>query len=335
MLPSVISSLIGEDLTKVDLHLKSLLESDNSLISQIGNYICQSGGKRVRPILLLLSARMAGCQNPQAGDGYRGQRERAIHLASIIEFIHAATLLHDDVIDNANLRRGNPSANQKWGNQLPVLVGDYLYATSFYLLVKDRDTRIMEAVSSATATVTDGEILQLQKTGDLGIREEEYIEIIAKKTSCLMAASCRIGALLGGVSEEQVEALHAYGTDVGIAFQLVDDLLDYVSHTETIGKPVNNDLQGGNCTLPLIRTLQVASSKEIDRIRQVLSQPVYSPEDVAWIVSLIKTYGADKFTLDRAAWYVRQAKERLAVFADSAYRQALLDFSDYIVQRDF
>ena len=334
MLPSSISSLIGEDLCRVDQHLKSLLDTDNPLISQIGNYICQSGGKRVRPILLLLSAQMAGCQVQQTKD-YQGQKERAIHLASIIEFIHAATLLHDDVIDEAHLRRGNPSANRKWGNQLPVLVGDYLYATSFYLLVKDNDTRMMETVSMATATVTEGEILQMQKAGDLFIREEEYIEIISKKTSCLMAASCRIGAFLGGAPDEQVKALHDYGTDVGIAFQLVDDLLDYISYEEKLGKPVNNDLQGGNCTLPLIRIMQLAAPEEISRIRQVLSGPESSREDLAWIVGLIKTYEADKYTLDRAAWYVQQAREKLAMFGDSAYRQALMDFSDYIVQRDF
>ncbi|MEW5801480.1 MAG: polyprenyl synthetase family protein [bacterium] len=334
MLPSSISSLIGEDLCKVDQHLKSLLESDNPLISQIGNYICQSGGKRVRPILLLLSARMAGCESQQPMDD-ESRKERAVHLASIVEFIHAATLLHDDVIDEAHLRRGNPSANRKWGNQLPVLVGDYLYATSFYLLVKDNDTRMMETVSMATATVTNGEILQLQKAGDLFIKEDEYIEIIAKKTSCLMAASCRIGAFLGEVSQEHVKALHDYGTDVGIAFQLVDDLLDYISYEEKLGKPVNNDLKGGNCTLPLIRTLQVASAEEVNRICQALSRPAFSREDLAWIVSLIKTYEADTYTMDRAAWYVQKAKNRLAMFGDSAYRQALLEFSDYIVQRDF
>jgi len=334
MLPLSVSSLIGEDLCQVDQHLKSLLDTDNPLISQIGNYICQSGGKRVRPLLLLLSAQMAGCQVRQIMD-YQGQKERAIHLASIIEFIHAATLLHDDVIDEAHLRRGNPSANRKWGNQLPVLVGDYLYATSFYLLVKDNDTRMMETISRATATVTDGEILQLQKAGDLSIKEEEYIEIISKKTSCLMAASCRIGALLGGVPDEQVRALHDYGTNIGIAFQLVDDLLDYISYEEKLGKPVNNDLQGGNCTLPLIRIMQVAAPEEISRIREALAGPECSREDLTWIVGLIKTYEADKFTLDRAAWYVQQAREKLAMFEDSAYRQALLDFSDYIVQRDF
>lgn len=326
MLPSSISSLIDEDLGKVEQHIKSLLESDNPLISQIGHYICKSGGKRVRPVLMLLSAQMAG---------YKGPGERAVHLASIIEFIHAATLLHDDVIDDAHLRRGNPSANRKWGNQLPVLVGDYLYATSFYLLVKDNDTRIMETVSSATATVTDGEILQLQKKGDLSIREEEYIQIIAKKTSCLMAASCRIGAILGEVSKERIEALDGYGTDVGIAFQLIDDLLDYVSYEEKMGKPVTNDVQGGTCTLPLIRTLQMAAPEEVSRISGLLAQPEHSAEDLAWIVGLIKSCGADKYTLDRAVWYVQRARERLAIFEDSGYRQALLDFSDYIVQRDF
>lgn len=326
MLSTSNSPLIDEYIESVDQHLKKLLDTDNPLLSQIGNYICQSGGKRVRAILLLLSSQLAG---------FQGQKERVVHLAGIIEFIHAATLLHDDVIDNAHIRRGNPSANHKWGNQLPVLVGDYLYAKSFFFLVKDNNTRIMETVSSATATITDGEILQLQKSENFSISEEENIEIITKKTSCLMAASCKIGAILGDVSQEKLEALHNFGIDIGIAFQLIDDMLDYTSHEKKLGKPVYNDLKGGNCTLPLIQTLKQASPAELDRINEILFQDEYSDEDLSWIGQLIKRHKADQYTLDKAQWYIQRAQQRLNIFNDSEYRQSLIDLSDYIIHRDF
>ena len=326
MLSSSISPVIDEYIENVDHHLQKLLDTDNPLLSQIGNYICQSGGKRVRAVLLLLSSQLAG---------FQGQKERVVHLASIIEFIHAATLLHDDVIDNAHMRRGNPSANQKWGNQLPVLVGDYLYAKSFFFLVKDNNTSIMETVSSATATITDGEILQLQKSENFSISEEEYIEIITKKTSCLMAASCKIGAILGDVSQEKIEALYNFGIDIGIAFQLIDDMLDYISQEKKLGKPVYNDLRGGNCTLPLIHTLKQASPEELDRIHEILFQKELSDEDLFWVGRLIKRHKADQYTLDRAHWYVQRAQQRLAIFTDSDYRQSLIDLSNYIIYRDF
>ncbi len=325
MLPATISSLIDEDILKVDQHLKDLLDSDNPLLSQIGNYICSSGGKRLRAVLLLLSAQLTG---------YQGPKDRAIHLSGIIEFIHAATLLHDDVIDNAHIRRGNPSANSKWGNQLPILVGDYLYAKSFYLLVEDNNTDIMKTVSGATATVTDGEIIQLQKNKDFSITEDEYIEIIAKKTSCLMAAGCKIGAILGEVTAEKKEALHQYGVEVGIAFQLIDDILDYTAQEKTLGKPVKNDLKEGNCTLPLIRLLQIASSEEKEKINRV-TQTDLSEDTLLWISGLIQKYHTDEYTFQRASWYVQQAKQRLDIFNPSESRQALLDLADYIINREF
>jgi octaprenyl-diphosphate synthase len=326
MLPVSVSTLTDEDVERVDQHLKDLLKVDNRLLTEIGSYICKSGGKRIRPVLLLLSAQLAG---------YRGPRERAVHLSAIIEFIHAATLLHDDVVDNAHMRRGNPSANHTWGNQLPVLVGDYLYATCFYLLVEDNNPEIMKTVSGATATITNGEILQLQKSRDFSLTEEEYIEIITKKTATLMAASCRIGAILGQVAREQEDALLGYGTDVGIAFQLMDDLLDYTSQEKALGKPVKNDLKEGNCTLPLIRTLQLAPPEEVKRIHSTAGRKECPEADLLWIDGLVKKYQADEYTLDRALWYVERAKQKLHLFQDSPYRQALLDLADYIVQRNF
>lgn len=326
MLPESISSLVNDDIIQIDQHLKSLLKVDNPLLSQVGNYICESGGKRIRPMLLLLSAQLAG---------YRDPKHRLIHLASIIEFIHAATLLHDDVIDNSHIRRGNPSANQKWGNQLPILVGDYLYAKSFFLLVKDKNNAVMETVSDATAVVTDGEILQLKKNRDFSISEKEYIEIIAKKTASLMAASCKIGAILADISEEQIQALNNYGMEIGIAFQLVDDMLDYISHEQRLGKPVYNDLKEGNCTLPLIRGLQLAEPEELAMMHGILSREEYSDEGLLQIKKVISKYQTDKYTLEQAAWYVACAKQRLDPFPPSVYRQALLDLADYIVNRDF
>ena len=214
-IPEYVNDLIGEKLNQVEGCICRLLETKNPLINKIGSYICCSGGKRIRPIFLLLSAQLSG---------YSGKRD--VVLASIIECIHAATLLHDDVVDQSAFRRKNPSANKLWGNHLPILVGDYLYAKSFYWLVKDEDCSIMSTVSSATANVTDGEIFQLHKAGVADLTEEEYMYIITKKTASLIAACCKIGGILGGLNGHVLESLEFFGTQVGIAFQLVDDALD-------------------------------------------------------------------------------------------------------------
>src|SRR5512137_1749837 len=224
---AAVYQLFEEDLKGVERQFEENLRSEVSLIPTIGRYILESGGKRVRPLLLLLASRLCG---------YRG--DRCIPLASIVEFIHTATLLHDDVVDNANLRRGQRSANAVWGNEASVLVGDFLFTKSFSLMVTDGDLRILRAMSDATTRMAEGEVLQLLKTCDLGISEVEYLEVVINKTAVLIAAACRIGGLLGAASDEQVEALHHFGMDVGIAFQLMDDCLDYVADRDQFGKAV-------------------------------------------------------------------------------------------------
>ena len=323
-MPKCVNDLIGKKLKAVEACIHRLLETDNPLLSKIGSHICCNGGKRIRPIFLLLSAQL---------NGYSGDRD--VYLASIIECIHAATLLHDDVVDQAAFRRKSPSANQLWGNQLPVLVGDYLYAKSFYWLVKDGDYAIMSTVSSATANVTDGEIFQLHKTGIAELSEPEYTDIITKKTASLIAACCKIGGILGGLDHRFVEAVESFGTQVGIAFQLVDDALDFLAKEEKLGKPTGNDLRTGNATLPLIHSLSLASPEDRIRIRDSIGEIPLNDSKLAWALDLVRKHKGAEYTIERARQYIKDAKKGLEQFEDSSAKQALLSVADYIVDREF
>ncbi|MGA1794532.1 MAG: polyprenyl synthetase family protein [bacterium] len=323
-MPDCVNELIGHKLSQVEECICTLLKSKNPLLTRIGSYICCSGGKRIRPIFLLLAAQVSG---------YEGDRD--VFLASIIECIHAATLLHDDVVDHAAFRRKSPSANKLWGNQLPVLVGDYLYAKSFYWLVDDGDYAVMSTVSSATANVTDGEIFQLHKTGVADLSEEEYMYIITNKTASLIAACCRIGGILGGLSSAMVETLELFGTQVGIAFQLVDDVLDFLSHEEKLGKPTGNDLRSGNATLPLIRTLSLVGKEDRARVREYMKEPPMNRTNLEWTLNLVREHRGAEYTLERARQYIRNIKKALVDFEDCAAKTALLSVADYIVERDF
>ncbi|MBM4347304.1 MAG: octaprenyl diphosphate synthase, partial [Deltaproteobacteria bacterium] len=247
---------VGDDLKKVDLEFRRNLISNVPIISAIGEHLLLSGGKRLRPILLLLSARACG---------YRG--EAHISMASLIEFIHTATLLHDDVVDRAELRRGMESANAKWGNEACVLVGDFLFTKCFSLLVENGDKKVLQAISRATTLMAEGELEELIKTNDLTITEENYFSIIKRKTAALFSAATQVGAILGEASEEQERALLDFGMDIGIAFQLIDDSLDYTSREEEFGKKIGIDLQDGKITLPLIFTLRQCNEEESALIR--------------------------------------------------------------------
>ena len=226
-------ALIETELKDVELQFKKDLESDVFLIRKVGEYVLSSGGKRIRPALLLLSAKLCGYEGGQ----------RHISLASVIEFIHTATLLHDDVVDNASLRRGLASANTLWGNEASVLVGDYLFSKSFSLMVKDGDLDILRVLSGATTIIAQGEVMQLVSMSDLEMTEERYIEVVKCKTAVLLATACQAGAILGKVSPEQENALRDFGMDLGIAFQLIDDTLDYISSEEQFGKSIGHDLE--------------------------------------------------------------------------------------------
>lgn len=323
-IPECINDLIGEKLNQVEECICRLLETKNPLLNKIGSYICCSGGKRIRPIFLLLSAQLSG---------YSGERD--VVLASIIECIHAATLLHDDVVDQAAFRRKNPSANKLWGNQLPILVGDYLYAKSFYWLVKDKDYPIMSTVSSATANVTDGEIFQLYKTGVADLTEEEYMYIITKKTASLIAACCKIGGILGGLNNQLLESLEFFGTQVGVAFQLVDDALDFLANEEKLGKPTGNDLRSGYATLPFIRTLSLVNNEDRGKFQDIMKELPMSESKLAWALSLVKHHKGGEYTLECARQNINNVKKVLDNFEDCSAKQAILAVADYIVEREF
>jgi octaprenyl-diphosphate synthase len=315
-------ALIGEDLKNVELQFKKDLQSDVPLIRKVGEYVLSSGGKRIRPALLLLCAKLCG---------YRGDRH--VPLASVIEFIHTATLLHDDVVDNANLRRGIASANTLWGNEASVLVGDFLFSKSFSLMVADGDLNVLKVLSAATTIIAEGEVLQLICTSDMDISEERYIEVVKCKTAILLSAACQAGAILGKAAPAQEEALRDFGLALGIAFQVVDDTLDYVAREEQFGKSIGHDLEEGKITLPLIHTLKQCTPVEREQIAEIVGKDILDKSDFQTVFGLVHRYGGIEYAVARARDYIATAKACLEEFAGSPCKDALLDLSDYVVTR--
>lgn len=315
-------NLLKDDISRVEARFRLDLDSRVPLIRKVGEYVLASGGKRIRPMLLLLCARLTG---------YRG--EAHIGLASVVEFIHTATLLHDDVVDSAVLRRGQDSANAVWGNEASVLVGDFLFAKSFSIMVRNRNLDILRALSDATTQMAEGEVLQLISTCDLDLDEERYIEVVRNKTAVLLAAACRSGAILGDAPADRQDALAAYGMELGIAFQFMDDALDYVAEQEEFGKARGHDLLEGKVTLPLIHALRQCSPEERSRVEEIVDQEDLPQEDLAYVVDLIDKYDGIRFTRQRAAIFVDQAKARLAVFEAGPIKEALEIVADYVVSR--
>ena len=315
-------NLLKDDIRRVEAQFRLDLDSRVPLIRKVGEYVLASGGKRIRPMLLLLCARLTG---------YQGAAH--IGLASVVEFIHTATLLHDDVVDSAVLRRGQDSANAVWGNEASVLVGDFLFAKSFSIMVRNGSLDILRALSDATTQMAEGEVLQLISTCDLALDEERYIEVVRNKTAVLLAAACRSGAILGDAAAEQQEALAAYGMDLGIAFQFMDDALDYVADQEEFGKARGHDLQEGKVTLPLIHALRQCSDQERSRVENIVDQEELPQDDLDYVIALIDKYEGIRFTRERAAIFVEQAKARLEVFAAGPIKEALEILADYVVSR--
>jgi len=313
---------LKDDLQRVEAQFKIDLTSDVALIRKVGEYVLASGGKRIRPILLLLCARRAG---------YRGDAH--IGLASVVEFIHTATLLHDDVVDSAVLRRGNASANSVWGNEASVLVGDFLFAKSFSIMVRGGDLAVLQALSDATTQMAEGEVLQLISTCDLDIDEASYLNVIENKTAILISAACRVGAILGNLEREQEEALAAYGMDLGIAFQLMDDALDYVADQDEFGKAKGHDLAEGKMTLPLIHALRQCTPAERQEVAGIVEAEELDDAALARVTALIQRYQGIEYTRKRAADMVARAKSRLAAFASGRERDALDSVADYVLSR--
>jgi octaprenyl-diphosphate synthase len=315
-------ALIGADLKNVERQFKKDLESEVPLIRKVGEYVLSSGGKRIRPALLLLAAKLLD---------YSG--ERSVPLASVVEFIHTATLLHDDVVDSANLRRGLASANTLWGNEASVLVGDFLFSKSFSLMVADGDLNVLRVLADATTRIAEGEVMQLICTSDVDITEERYIEVVVCKTAVLLAAACQAGAIIGGATVEQEAALAAFGMDLGIAFQLMDDTLDYVADEKEFGKSIGHDLEEGKITLPLIETLKRCSADEREIVGSIVEKEELESGDFDQVFALVTRFGGLDYTMHRAEEYVAAAKSRLEIFADSPVRSALFNLADYVVTR--
>jgi octaprenyl-diphosphate synthase len=315
-------NLINEDVRRVEEQFREDLTSRVPLIRKVGEYVLASGGKRVRPMLLLLSARLAG---------YEGKAH--IGLASVVEFIHTATLLHDDVVDSAVLRRGQESANAVWGNEASVLVGDFLFAKSFSIMVREGNLEILKTLSDATTQMAEGEVLQLINTSDVDLDEDSYIEVVQNKTAVLLSAASRCGAILGGCSSEDEESLAAYGMDLGIAFQFMDDALDYVADQSEFGKECGHDLLEGKVTLPLIHTLNQCSAEERSRIAEIIEQIELPEDDLKYVIDLIHSYDGIAYTHERARALVESAKGHLATFPECPAKEALQRLADYVVSR--
>ncbi len=316
-------TLIKDELQAVERQFEKHLASDVKLISQVGHYVLSSGGKRFRPMLLLLCARMCD---------YQGDKH--IELAGVVEFIHTATLLHDDVVDSASLRRGNRSANSVWGNQASVLVGDFFFAKSFSVMVGSESLKILQILSDTTTQLAEGEILQLINTCDLEVDEARYLQVVRDKTAILIAAACQVGGVLAGVGEQEEAALREFGLEIGTAFQLMDDALDYVADQNDFGKEKGHDLFEGKMTLPLIHAYAHASAAQQTEISRIVEAEELLPADLDYICGLIADTGGIAYTRNKALERVERAKAQLSCFPDSVYRQALYCLADYVVSRN-
>jgi octaprenyl-diphosphate synthase len=314
----------SDDLNRVEECMEECLRSDIRLIPQIIHHIIGSGGKRFRPLLLLAAADLCG---------YRG--ERRDNMSVVIEFVHTATLLHDDVIDSAEIRRGSVSANNIWGNAASVLVGDYLYSTAFKLMTADGNLAIMKLVSQTTNTMSEGEIFQLVKSGKINITEKEYLSIIEKKTSLLISTACAVGGILANAPDAQVKALARFGMRLGSAYQITDDTLDYVAKEEEFGKAVGKDLAEGKITLPLIWVLKQCSAKEKNLVKKVVQHKEEGADQLLEIVALIHKYDGVSYALAKAKAYIDDGENLLQIFPDSDAKTALLTISHYIIERRF
>ena len=317
---SAIRALIRDDLKATDQLILDRLQSDVALINQVGHYIINSGGKRLRPMIVLLAARALG---------YQGKHH--IDLAAIIEFIHTATLLHDDVVDGSDMRRSNETANAVWGNAASVLVGDFLYSRSFEMMVDIQHMQVMDILSRATNRIAEGEVLQLLNCNDPDTDEESYREVILRKTATLFEAGARLAAVINGSPAADEEALAAYGLHLGMAFQMIDDALDYGSSDADIGKNLGDDLAEGKPTLPLIRAAATGTAKQKAFLRKVIAEG--GLEQVDEVIKIIESTDAITYTADRAREEAELAKSALDVLPATAFRSALVALADFSVQR--
>ncbi len=321
-----LAELLREDLVACNRAIVARMDSPVALIPQLAAHIVAAGGKRLRPLLTLASARM--CGYPADGVG-----ARHVHLAACVEFIHTATLLHDDVVDESVLRRGLASANAVFGNKASVLVGDFLFARAFQLMVDDGSLRVLAILSRAAATIAEGEVLQLITQNDLTTSEARYLEVVQGKTAALFSAACQVGAVVAERPDDEERALAEYGTNLGIAFQLVDDALDYAADQATLGKTVGDDFREGKITLPVLAAYQAGDAAERAFWTRTIERSEQGEDDLDHALALMQRRGAIRATLQRAGAFAAAAQRALAGFPDSPHARGLRAVADYTLSR--
>ena len=319
-----LTAIVDADMAAVNALIIKRMESPVALIPQLAGHVVAAGGKRLRPMLTLAAAKLCG---------YEG--ERHVTLATCIEFIHTATLLHDDVVDESALRRGVDSANAVWGNQASVLVGDFLFSRSFELMVEDGSVEVMGILSSASARLAEGEVMQLLTANDTDTGETEYLEVIAAKTAQLFAAACRLGAVVAERPKVEAEALDAFGMNLGITFQLIDDVLDYSAKQAELGKEVGDDFRDGKITLPVILAYRRGDDDERAFWNRTLGELEQKDGDLEHAFGLLQKHGAMDDTVDRARHYGAIARDALGIFPNGVVKDALVDLIDFCIDRPY
>ncbi len=316
--------LVRADLQKVEEEFCQQSISSVQPITEIGQYLQGNGGKRLRPALVLLSSKLCG---------FEGQA--AIRLGTVVELIHTATLVHDDVIDEAELRRGRPSTNSRWGNHLSVLAGDWLYMQAFNIALGERNFKILDLFIAMTQAMVEGELLQLTWQRRIDVPEDVYFELTYRKTAYLFSVCLRLGAVLAGKSEEEENLLGSYGLNLGLSFQLIDDVLDFTSSEEVLGKPTGNDLREGRVTMPLIYLLQRCTQEEAQKVKPVLAEGGFNSLRFSEILDLIDRYDTLRAAREKAQEFAQKARRSLEIFPDNPYKDALRSLPDFMLDREF
>ncbi len=319
-----LKALVAQDMDRVNHVIMDKMQSEVALIPQLASHIIAAGGKRLRPMLTLAAADLCG---------YQGERQ--ICLAACVEFIHTATLLHDDVVDESDLRRGNATANAVFGNQASVLVGDFLFSRAFQLMVADGSLEVLAILSKASAVIAEGEVLQLITSNDTETTEDAYLDVISAKTAALFSAACRVGAIVAEAPKAEIEALDSYGRNLGIAFQLIDDALDYSARQATLGKSVGDDFKEGKITLPIVLAFRRGTPEERQFLRRCLEDMEQEESDLHRAQELIQRHDALADTIERARHYGAKARDALAIFPEGVMKAALIDAVEFTIERAY
>jgi octaprenyl-diphosphate synthase len=319
-----ILDLVQDDLRKVEREISLESMASGTVVSTISQHLNGNGGKRLRPILLLLSAKLVGDTNPAC-----------IHLGTVVEMIHTATLVHDDIIDVAETRRGRPSTNILWGNHTSVLAGDWLYMQAFQIALRERNFHVLDILIALTQSMVEGELLQLDRIGRVNVTEADYMELIDRKTAGLFSACARLGVVAGGGSDAQEQRLGEFAWNLGMAFQLIDDVLDFTARETVLGKPIGGDLREGKVTLPVIYALQSCDTSERAMIEQVVTERSYTNVSLDSVLAVLERRGGVERARERASAFAEKARAGIQEFAESPFQRALATVTDLVTNREF